>query len=400
MRTFYYREYLPGGEYYSQLPADWEKKATFADGHRLNQPEPDNLIWSPDEPYYPYKAINPTFKDAGLSVKYYLPRNESNPYDTNMTIEKIMETTTNYGFFHFMPHGGITNLRIEVGNDNITGRQNVFLEAATINELNYKAPTMIYTTCCKGGVWMLDTGYESEDFITSSFIHAGAVAYIATPEIQSTCFWDEAPYGTATEQASNFWKNVFSGNVPIGDAFRAAKGSAFSTWNQKTPKPTSSKTHHVDSISYTLFGDPALELFKPNKEFKDQSLFDIIVKVDPVSELTTTKDFTITVNVFDKVTSSPVTDAEIKVTFNGLDQTGTTSTFTAPKDPGEQEVMITVSKTDYTTASLSAWIQIQQAESDDDSDGEGFIPGFENFLLATAFAIVLALLTIINIRKK
>ena len=70
----------------------------------------------------------------------------------------------------------------------------------------------------------------SSIFISSSFIQAGAVAYIATPEIQSTCFWKQAPYGTATDQAIEFWENLYSGNVPIGKALRDAKWKAYNTW--------------------------------------------------------------------------------------------------------------------------------------------------------------------------
>ncbi len=386
MRTFYYREYLSGGDYYSSMPIGWENKASFVDGHRLNQPEPNNLIWDPNLPYYPYEGVNPTFNSAGLTVGYYLPRNESDPYDSNKTIDRLMEETTNYGFFHFMPHGGVTNLRIEVGVDNVTGRQNMFLEASTINELNYKAPTMVYTTCCKGGVWMLDTGYEPDDFITSSFIHAGAVAYIATPEIQSTCFWDQAPHGTATDQAIKFWENVFSGNVPIGKAFRDAKWSVFSTWDSKTPKPNSPKTHHVDSISYTLFGDPALELYKPKVKFKDESKFEFKVKVE---EIKTDKEFTVEISITDLASGNAVTDATVKVTFAGTEKTGSIVTFKAPNDAGEHELEVMVSKSGYTTAESTAWVQMEKVKKEE--NGQGFIPGFDSLLIMSAIAMILIL---------
>jgi hypothetical protein len=391
MRTFFYKDYLPGGKHYSNTPSGWEKKGVLVDGHRLNQPEPNNLIWDPNEPYYPYEGVNPAMKDAGLATSYYLPRNESDPYDTNETIETIMQTTSNYGYFHFMPHGGLTNLRIEVGNDNITGRQNVFLEASTISELEYIAPTMIYTTCCKGGVWMLDSGYEPSDFITSSFIHAGAVAYLATPEIQSTCFWDEAPLGTATEQAINFWDKVLSENVPIGVAFRDAKWSAFQSWLSKSPDPSSPKTHHVDGISYTLFGDPALELYKPNVPFKDIKELDVNVQVQ---ELKTEEDFTVTVTVTDLATGTTISDPIIKIIFDNAEQIGSSVSFTAPKDVGDMELLISVAKTGYETAELQAWVQVEKAE--EKGDGKGFIPGFSSIIFMSAIAIIIT----IGLRKK
>jgi hypothetical protein len=395
VRTFFYREYLPGGSYYSSTPAGWEKKASFADGHRLNQPEPDSLDWNADTPYYPYEGVNPAYINAGLTVNYYLPRNESDPYDTNMTIEKIMESTTNTGFLHFMPHGGLTNLRIEVGVDNVTGRQNVFLEASTINELNYKAPTMIYTTCCKGGVWMLDSGYEPSDFITSSFIHAGAVAYLATPEIQSACFWKDAPFSVSGDQAIKFWENIFSGNIPIGKALRDAKWTAHETWEAKTPKPTSPKTHHADCISYTLFGDPALELYKPKVQYKDESEFEIKVNVD---ELIAEEDFTLTISVLNVETNAELTDATLKVTFEGTEKTGSSVTFTAPKDAGEYQLSVEVTKTGYRTANADAWVSIQESE-DENGDGKGFIPGFTSIFVVIAVAVTLLIAIYIEMKR-
>lgn len=391
MRTFFYREFLPGGDYYSSTPSGWEKMACFGDGHRLNQPEPDSLSWDPNVHYYPYEGINPTYQNAGLTIKYYLPRNESDPYDTNMTIGGIMEATTNYGFMHFMPHGGLTNLRIEVGVDNITGRQNVFLEASTINDLNYKAPTLVYTSCCKGAVWMLDKKagglYEPSDFISSSFIHAGTVVYIATPEIQSACFWKDAPYSVSGDQAIEFWKNVFSGNIPIGSAWRDAKWTAHQTWESKTPKPESPLTHHVDCISYTLFGDPALEIYKPNKPFSSIKDMDIDVKITKVE---TGEDFTVEVIVKDLVTGTTISDATVKITFDGNEKTGSSATFTAPKNPGEYEVTVKVSKSGYTQVNSKSWMEVEtSSENGKKDDDGGFLPGFEAFTIISAIGIVI-----------
>jgi hypothetical protein len=335
MRTLFYNEFLPGGDYYSYTPPDWQTKACFADGHRLNQPEPDNIYWDRNKPYYPYEEVNPVFSNADLKTKYYLPRNESDPYDKNLTINGIMQKTTDYGYFHFMPHGGLTNLRIEVGIDATGKAQNVFLEASTINSLQYKAPTFVFTTCCKGGVWSLDTGYNPSDFISSAFIHAGAVAYIATPEIQAGCFWKEAPYAVSGEQAIDFWKNVFSSNVAVGSAWREAKWSGHKTWDEKTPKPSDISTHHVDSISYVLWGDPELEIFKPKIPFSAVEELDVEVSIPNIVK---EKEFTVGVTVTDQKTGNPITDASVKVTFQGTEKTGSSVKFTAPKDAGEYEI--------------------------------------------------------------
>jgi len=389
MRTFFYGEFLPNGDYYSSTPSGWENKACFVDGHRLNQPEPDSLIWDPKEPYYPYEGVNPTFNNAGLTTKYYLPRNESDPYDTNMTINGIMEATTNNAYFHFMPHGGLTNLRIEVGFDNLTGRQNVFLEASTINDLNYIAPTLIYTTCCKGGVWMLDEKgnglYAPSDFTSSSFIHAGAVAYIATPEIQSACFWKEAPYSVAGDQSIEFWKIVFSDNLPIGKVWRDAKWSAHQTWESKTPKPDSALTHHVDCISYTLFGDPALEIYKPNKPFSSEKIMDIDIKI---SKVEAKKDFTVEVTVKDIETGTTISDAVVKIIFNTIEKDGSHATYTAPDTADEHRITITVSKPGYSPIDSKVWMQIEKSTDEGENGDSGFLPGFEISFIIIGLGIV------------
>lgn len=371
MRTFFYQEFLADGKYYSQTPNGWEKKSCFVDGHRLNQPEPDSLMWEPNKHYYPYEGINPVFENAGLSEKYYLPRNNSDPLDANKTIGSIMkEETPNYGYFHFMPHGGLTKLRIEVGIEPLTGEgEDDWLNAATISEVEYKAPSLIYTTCCKGGVWMLDKStdglFEPSDFITSSFIHAGAVVYIATPEIQSACFWKEAPYSVAGTQAIEFWKNVFSDNVPIGKAWRDAKWTAHNTWESKTPKPESPLTHHVDCISYTLFGDPALEIYKPKISFSSIKDMDIDIKI---TKAETGEDFTVEVIIKDLETGTTISDATVKITFQGTEHSGPKATFSAPTDAGENQITVKVNAKGYKDTQTKTWHQVGEVVVEDEEE--------------------------------
>ena len=398
MRTLFYREFLPDGEYYPYTSPDWQTKACFADGHRINQPEPDNLNWDRNKPYYPYEGVNPVFASADLKTTYYLPRNESDPYDKNMTINSIMQKTTEFGYFHFMPHGGMTNLRIEVGIDAEGNGESVFLEASTIYSLQYKAPTFIYTTCCKGSVWSLDTGYNPSDFIPSAFIHAGAVAYIATPEIQSGCFWKEAPYAVSGEQAIDFWKNIFSGNVPVGVAWRDAKWLAHKTWDDKTPKPSDISTHHVDCISYVLWGDPELETFKPKIPFSSAKELDVDVSI---AQLKKGKEFTVDISVIDQTTGTPVTDASVKVTFQGTEKIGSSVKFIAPKNVGEYEISLQVSKAGYSTSSIKSMVQVTEGTTGNgDGDGGGFIPGFEGIVLLTAGTIILIALVITRYKIK
>lgn len=391
MRSRFYREYLPGGKYHSNTPTGWETKACFADGHRINQPEPNNIYWDRNQPYHPYSGVQPTLINSGLTTEYYLPKNISDPYDNNKNIKGIMQETTKYGYFHFMPHGGMTSLRIEAGVDEVLGLQNDFLEASDIKTLNYQAPTLAYTTCCKGSVWMLDQGYKPSDFIHSSFIHAGAVAYIATPEIQAGCFWDEAPYAVSGDIAIEFWKNVFSDNVPIGMALRDAKWKAHNTWESKTPKPNDLSTHHVDSITYTLFGDPALEPNKPYIKYNTTKTLDLEIEI---SEVTTDEEFSVQVIVKDLNTGNVVSDQAllVTITFEGIEKMGASATFNAPEDSGEKTITVSVRKSGYNPITAKAWVQIGKGDKKDNGDDGGFLPGFEGvaIICAIAFLVILS----------
>jgi len=164
------------------------------------------------------------FNTMGFDHTYYLVKNQSDPNDTNPTTLEGLELASQGSFFHFLPHGGMDYLRIEVGVDTETGvGVDYSLKSADIAQVPFNAPTVVYATCCKGGVWMVDMGYERESFVPSAFIHAGAAAYIATPEIQMSCFWEEWPVGVGTMQSSFFWENLAPGKVSLGEAMAEAK---------------------------------------------------------------------------------------------------------------------------------------------------------------------------------
>ena len=56
-RTFFRKEFLPGGKYAALAPAGWETKAVLYDGHRLNQPDEGGPDASPKEPFYPANEV-------------------------------------------------------------------------------------------------------------------------------------------------------------------------------------------------------------------------------------------------------------------------------------------------------------------------------------------------------
>jgi hypothetical protein len=388
MKTFFYQEYLPGGDYRNIAPNNWEKNACIVDGHRLNQPEsyPYNLIWDPADPYHPSNWVENEFNNASLDTSYYLVRNESDPYDMNKTIFEIMDITTGSAYVEFLPHGGSTYLRIEIGVDPITGEaKSTNLNSKDVRELDFKAPTITYTTCCKGATpYMLDEGFEITDFMMPAFIHAGCVAYIATPEIQSTCFWTEAPYGVSTEQNYLTWRNLFSDNVPIGKALLEAKWTAHNNWQNKVTG--FDPTHEVDCISYNLFGDPALEPYKPKIPYETTKSFDIAVKYDAPG---TSGTFNPTITVTDLESGQAITDATITTVFNEKTVTGGNPELSAPSSDGSYEMKVTISKDGYEQLQANYWVYVKKTESEDDN---GVIPGFEAGLVLIGAITVIFIL--------
>ena len=367
-RTFHYREYLPGGAYAALAQEDWELTANIVDGHRLNQPEPNNLYWDPVVPYHPYEGISAAWTEGGLNWTYRLPRNSSDHDDTNLTIWGHLNASTSGGYLHLMPHGGMTSLRIEVGYDTTqpdeTQRQSVQLTSAEVAQMNFSAPTVVYTTCCKGGVWMHDDGYVPADFMPSAFIHAGAVAYIATPEIQSTCFWKGAPNGTATDQAIHFWERLLEDNVPIGVALNEAKWEAHETWKDDL-RGEDNLTHEVDGLMYTLWGDPALEPYKPEVGYEDEKEMDVEISFD--REPVGSRSFTLNVTIMDLMTGGSVAGAQVRIDFGDVTQVAPGTELKAPKQGGEYPLTIEVSKDGYRTLTVTDWVVVE-GETDDDAD--------------------------------
>ena len=114
-RTFFRKEFLPGGKYAALAPAGWETKAVLYDGHRLNQPDEGGPDASPNEPFYPANEVMAAFTQGGLKADYVLPRDELKKEDSRPTGSELLEKTGAYGAVQFITHGDPPYMRIEVG---------------------------------------------------------------------------------------------------------------------------------------------------------------------------------------------------------------------------------------------------------------------------------------------
>ncbi|UCF09008.1 MAG: hypothetical protein JSW28_04805, partial [Thermoplasmata archaeon] len=106
-RTFFYRDYLPGGLYSNLGLSGWEGKAVVVDGHRLNQPRnggPPHT--SCDEPFHPAGDVKAAFETNNFSASYITPKNKTDPYDSNPGKSEILNTIQNQSMIQFIAHGG------------------------------------------------------------------------------------------------------------------------------------------------------------------------------------------------------------------------------------------------------------------------------------------------------
>lgn len=367
MKGFFYREYLPGGAYHSLAPSDWQNTSSIVDGHRLNQPEPNNLLWDPDVPYHPASSVFGVFDDAGYDTTYYLPRNESDPYDSNMTIAQIMDTVNNSSLLQILPHGGSSSLRIEIGIEPISGEgKSKFLTADSIRDLDFLAPTICYTGSCKSAnAFMLDEGFNTTSFTATAFIHAGCIAFIGTPEIQSTCFWREAPYGVSTQQNIYFWEKLLDSNIPIGKALKEAKWEGREWAIEQWPEENDiNGTFEIDCLVYYLFGDPALEPYKANVSFDSKEDMDIVVDY---GEVKAGKKLDVNVAVSSLSTGQNVESPQIFIKFNGDVESGSNGSFSVPEKEGDYTLEIEVQKAGYNDITASYVIQVKGTETEGDT---------------------------------
>jgi hypothetical protein len=262
-RTFFRKEYLPGGKYADLAVLGWEKRALVYDGHRLNQPDEGGPNASPDEPFHPAAEVAAVFRRAGLSGDYVFPRDETKRDSKGVRAPELFSASSDNGFVQYVAHGDPPFLRIEAGR---TGRDmKNYLATGTEyrRRLNFKSPTTVYVIGCNVGT--VNANFKTnEEYLPTSAIHAGAVAYMAPNKCQAICFWRYAPKGPGADQAILFWENALTKRMSIGESLIDAKWRAHETWAPKQGEATRDKDSdnciEIDAPSMVLFGDPALTI--------------------------------------------------------------------------------------------------------------------------------------------
>ena len=263
VKTFFYREFLPGGKYAGNAPAGWQGKSVVLDGHRLNQPDEGGPAASPNEPFFPAREVGEVFTSAGLKSDYVMPKDVTKTADANLPIEQLLGKLGEYGNVQFVVHGDPPYMRIETGR-NGKDLNNFLLTGPKVRQLmKFDGPTAMYVIGCHAGTCYMPCNSNAE-FVPTAAVHTGAVAFIAPHTCQSICFWRYAPKGPANEQATYFWDNALNKKMPIGTALMDAKWRAYQEWKDKQYEKDRGKdtdnASEVDAPTVLLFGDPALRI--------------------------------------------------------------------------------------------------------------------------------------------
>ncbi len=356
MRTFFYHEFLPGGEYENLTTAGWESKAISLDGHRLNQPEPGgptNL--SAYEPYVPAGEIADIFSIAGYGENcYYTPRNITSAADTNMTMDNLLDYAANCSIYLLNQHGGSTANKIEIGIDTETGiNYNFFIDANQVMMRDF-APSIVYNIACDSGT--VNRDFAMEEYLALAYLHAGALAYLAPDAFQPLCYWEYAPYGPGVEKSMYFFQKLLNQNIPLGTALREAKWESYIGWLNN-----SRADDDIDGIIFMLYGDPAFEPYKPNVEFVTKKYFDPLVNYK--GEVKAGESFQMTISISDFHSESTIDDAQIISTFQGKDQTGYEATFSAPDTKGAYQITVSINKDGYEQVTTKYWVYVPESRS-------------------------------------
>lgn len=262
-RSFFRKEFLPGGKYAALTPAGWETKAVLYDGHRLNQPDEGGPDASPNEPFYPANEVMAAFTHGGLKADYVVPRDETKKDDRQPTASDLLGKTGAYGAVQFIAHGDPPFMRIEVGKQGKDTKNYMATGPEFRKHLNFPAPTAVYVIGCHVGT-VYAPFRSNDDYLPMAAIHAGSVAFMAPHNCQAICFWRYAPKGPGASQCFYFWENALTKKMPVGLALIDAKWRAYQEWKDKQSEADREKDSdnaaEVDAPSLLLFGDPALRL--------------------------------------------------------------------------------------------------------------------------------------------
>jgi hypothetical protein len=362
-RTFFYKEFLTGGKYSSTLPINWEKNAAVVDGHRLNQPRnggPPHT--SSSQPFHPAGEIETEFISHNLTTDYLVPKNKTNPFDTNPSKTELLISIQNNSMIQFVAHGGSMAgpgiMWMEGGYDLAGEEEKNKHKVYASDILNLSlAPGCIYVIACHNGHIFLNM--DKYELLPLAYIHSGAVCYIAPVTCQSICFWENAPEGVAATQAMYFWQNILESNTAVGTALAEAKYSAYNDW-----KIDDDPREEPDCPAFHLFGDPAFEPFKPEVPFDSNKDMDLHVSYP---EVKAGEKLEINVEVTDLGTTQSIPDAVVTITFNGKSSTGYTASFDVPDEEGEYGIEISVDKDDYQELTAKYNTFVEKGEEEDNT---------------------------------
>jgi len=406
-KTFFYNDFLPGGKYYDSYPTNWEKNTAVVDGHRLNQPRPGG---PPNEsaanPYYPGGEILEIQKSENFDSSYYLPRNDSDPYDTNLTVSSILKELEEKSMVQVLAHGASMinskSIWLEAGDDPITGEgKRKYITSQDVSKLKLP-PSLYYFIACHTGHIFLEQ--KMGEYFPLAFIHSGSVAFIAPVTCQSICFWYKAPFGPASTQAMLFWENILDKHMSVGNALANAKWSAYQQWFAQHPDDPRIEP---DGPAFHLFGDPALKLFVPSSELDHEKKMDVEIKITYSSSA---QSVTIDVLSYDLTTGHTIgsadkdldIDIDIQITYNGLKQRGSEATFNAPKQDGEYTIEVRVEAIDYETVNAKAWHQLGEEKEDTKTNKDTGL-GVSNLwlwiIIGVVFIILIVIVTAIKFKK-
>lgn len=263
VKTFFRKAYLPGGAYAALAPAGWEKKSVVFDGHRLNQPDEGGPDASPNEPFHPAAEVKAVMAKAGLSGEYVFPRNQTKRGSEGVDAPELFGQTSGYGFVQYIAHGDPPYMRIEAGRSGRDMKNYLATGPEFRKHLAFAAPTVAYVIGCNVGC-VLAPFQSNDEFLPTSAIHAGAMAFLAPNKCQAICFWRFAPKGPGANQCLLFWDNFLNRKLPLGVALNEAKWQGYLDWKDKQFAADRGKDSdnaiEVDAPSMILFGDPALTL--------------------------------------------------------------------------------------------------------------------------------------------
>jgi hypothetical protein len=339
-KTFFYREFLQGGDYQDLVPGSWEGKSAVIEGHRLNQPQPDGPPAVCDEPYFPAGDVDDIFSVMGFNETYYLPRNFTHSEDLNSPIGEILDSALNSSMVLINAHGGLPGEQalIEVGLDTQIQKEYLFTLDASETRKRTLPPSIVYLIGCETGTTAVDMPMEK--YVALGFIHSGAVAYIAPDTYQTICFWDKAPLGPEADQTILFFQDLLGKNIPVGKALSEAKWVASQNWLN-----ISSQEDDVAGTTLHLYGDPAFEPFKPEVPFKEEKKMDIHASYEGL--LDAGSGFSIELGLSDLQSGQAISDAAFTMNFQGKKANGNKATFEAPPSSGFYIIEVSGSKSGY-----------------------------------------------------